>query len=364
MADRSTDVARVVGLDTARAVAVIGMIAVNVGPSSDIDPVTSLPERLYSLPHGRASVLFVVLAGIGITLLTRRARLVTGGPGQHEQQRALRWSLIRIGWRAVVLLLLGLTLQLLDHNVNVILQVYAVLFLVGAVLIRVSDRTLLIVSGSALAIAPPLWILANVEDIVPAELTTPLPQLLDSLLISGPYPVLTWLAPFVFGMWLGRQRLGDLRVQRTLVIAGVGVAVIATVISAVGTRLLYDETAPVGPTLLITDAAHGQMPLWTISSAALGAAVLGASLWVTPRLPRLTSPFVATGQLALTVYVAHLLVLTPIEPPADHTRGGLIAMGIVIGSVLFAALWHRWVGRGPVEHILRVPELLRTRQRR
>ena len=53
---------RLRGVDAARAVAVLGMVMVHFGPTPA--PDTAL-GALYELPHGRASVLFVLLAGVG-----------------------------------------------------------------------------------------------------------------------------------------------------------------------------------------------------------------------------------------------------------------------------------------------------------
>lgn len=60
-----------VALDAARGLAVIGMIAVNTGPRGDDE----LLEMIYRIPYGRASLLFVLLGGIGLSLMTRRSRL-------------------------------------------------------------------------------------------------------------------------------------------------------------------------------------------------------------------------------------------------------------------------------------------------
>lgn len=62
---------RMVALDAARGLAVIGMIAINTGPRGDDE----LLEMLYRIPYGRASLLFVLLGGIGLSLMTRRSRL-------------------------------------------------------------------------------------------------------------------------------------------------------------------------------------------------------------------------------------------------------------------------------------------------
>jgi hypothetical protein len=57
-------------VDLARAVAIIGMVTVHFREPVQ-DSTAGVAEVLYSLPRGRASILFVVLAAVAITL-TRR----------------------------------------------------------------------------------------------------------------------------------------------------------------------------------------------------------------------------------------------------------------------------------------------------
>jgi hypothetical protein len=57
-------------VDLARAVAIIGMVMVHFREPVQ-DSTAGIAEVLYSLTRGRASILFVVLAAVAITL-TRR----------------------------------------------------------------------------------------------------------------------------------------------------------------------------------------------------------------------------------------------------------------------------------------------------
>ena len=88
----STTVAsRIHGIDMARAIAVVGMVMVHIGPEDA--PGADLVAAAYRASHGRASVLFVVLAGIGVSLLARAQDLRRG--------RAVAGPLL---WRSLVLL--------------------------------------------------------------------------------------------------------------------------------------------------------------------------------------------------------------------------------------------------------------------
>jgi peptidoglycan/LPS O-acetylase OafA/YrhL len=70
--NRSEASRRLRGVDAARAIAVLGMVMVHFGPSPV--PDTALGNLLYSgVSHGRASVLFALLAGAGVALLVGRS---------------------------------------------------------------------------------------------------------------------------------------------------------------------------------------------------------------------------------------------------------------------------------------------------
>src|SRR5215213_370606 len=86
----------------------LGMVMVHFGPNPR--PQTPLGD-LYGVSHGRASVLFALLAGVGVVLLV----------GDRSRGRS---SLIRgrLVLRGALLLPLGLWLQELDHGALVILQ--------------------------------------------------------------------------------------------------------------------------------------------------------------------------------------------------------------------------------------------------
>ena len=65
---------RIDGFDFARALAVYGMVLVNFRTVMGGTEEPAWSEFLGSLVPGRASALFVILAGVGISLMTARAR--------------------------------------------------------------------------------------------------------------------------------------------------------------------------------------------------------------------------------------------------------------------------------------------------
>src|SRR6478735_5927074 len=89
---------RIVGIDVARGLAVLGMMTAHVGPEADDVSVGDL----MGLADGRPSALFVVLAGLSLALLSGGAAPVDG--------RDLARARARIVGRALVVLVIGVAL--------------------------------------------------------------------------------------------------------------------------------------------------------------------------------------------------------------------------------------------------------------
>src|SRR5688572_29706598 len=98
--------ARLVGLDVARALALLGMVATHVIASRTPTGEESLAHVLAS---GRASALFAVLAGVSVALLTGRRTPLRGQD---------RWRAVGgLAARALLVALLGLWLGGLETGI-------------------------------------------------------------------------------------------------------------------------------------------------------------------------------------------------------------------------------------------------------
>ena len=338
---------RITGIDVARALAIIGMMMVHVGPTAAEGPT----GRLYALPHGRASLLFVLVAGVGVTLLGRSR---TTGRGRFR---------LTLLWRAALLLPLGLALQVLDHGAAVILQTYALLFVVAMVARELTDRWLLNAAGIAAVTGPGIFLWGTlrapeVYDRSPVTWGDPAGELVHGLLLSGPYPVVVWTAPLLLGMWLGRRDLTSHAFAVRLLVAGSITAIASAAVSSVAEMGLAGPDAPEWVQLATSVTPHSQMPLWLLNGTGVAVAVLGAALLWTGKAGRAARPVVAAGQLALTIYVGHLVVLHLYPDRATATTVGAAGWRVVVASLVmlaFAQLWRSRFPRGPLETLLRLP---------
>ncbi len=319
------------------------------------------PSSVVRFTDGRAMPLFVVLSGAGCAFLCRRSG-----------------AAVRVLSRAALLLLAGLWLE--GGLVAVILHFYALYLVVGLLVARVPTRWLM---GLALiATAAGAWVKLYLVDDLPKPYVitgdswwSAIPHLghprllLSHLSFGGIYPALPTLAFFFVGMWLTRFDLRSRRVVNELMTSGLVLAVVgygvgwATDSHRIG--LAPDSTSS---WRLLSAAGHSQMPAWIVGSTGLALAVIGASLWVAQRFPRVTLPFAYAGQLALTFYIVHVFLLRrglrnwpwKMQPPEILAA----IAGLFVVYVLVAWLWRSQWRHGPAESILRVGDVLVRKPRR
>lgn len=346
---------RLVGVDAARAVALVGMFATHTLPLSDSDGRATLTGLL---ADGRASALFAVIAGAGVSLSS-------GGVNRPSGARELLAAGAGLAVRGVLIALLGLGLVALDPPVLVILAYYGLLFVVAIPLVGLRPGTLACAALVACVVTPMVShvLRTGLPDTVAAQsgllaLADPL-ALLFTLAVTGFYPVLTWTTYLLVGMAIGRLDLSRDAVAAGLFGGGVVLASLAAGASrallAVGgsalnpTRLAerFYGTAPTDTWWwLAVDAAHSGTPLDLAHTTGTALAVLGAMLLVARRRPAAVWVPGAVGAVPLTLYVLHAVALTAYPP--SGAAAGLLWLH-VLGAVLLGVglrLAHR---RGPLE---------------
>jgi uncharacterized membrane protein YeiB len=340
---------RLGGIDMARGVAIVGMVMVHIGPQDE--PGGGLLGAAYRSSHGRASILFIVLAGIGVSLLT-------GGPSGTRFADATA----RLWWRAVVLLPIGLALQSLPVNVAVILQYYAVYYVIASGLMRLGDRTVLVVAAGSATLGP--VVLVWLHQVAPEWFQTGVPRWNDAariirdILVTGYYPAIVWTAPLAIGIWIGRRDLRDTRAAGVLLVGGAMAAAIGFVLSDVLVAALGPASGEGDWRQLATIEPHNEMPLWILTSTAIATAIIGCCLHLARRLPRVVWPAVAFGQLAFSVYILHVLVLAW-QPEwlirEEVVPAWLSVARFAVVSIALATAYRAVASRGPFEQLLRAP---------
>ncbi|MFF7261698.1 DUF418 domain-containing protein [Streptomyces sp. NPDC008159] len=379
---------RLIGVDLARGLAVLGMYAAHVGP----DPAVGGPLGfVLELARGRSSALFALLAGFSLVLITGRPHPRTGRPG--------RQAVGRIVIRSAVLLALGLALTALDTDVDVILAFYALIFLAALPLYRLGAVPLAVVAATGALVMPQALyaVRRSIDEGTWADTVIavdPLARIGDTdgvveLLFTGEYPVLTWLPFVVAGMAVARLDLARTTVRVRLALTGGALAVLGhggswlaltvvphardTVAAATdgdtGASAWWSDTVGelldhTPPAWLLVGAPHSQTTFSILGSTGVALAVLAVCLAVTDRMPRLTrwaAPVTAVGTIALTAYVLHVLAIRAVGMEEETVPALIALLAFTAAAMLFATLWTRRFRRGPLEHLLHHATLVARR---
>jgi len=318
------------------------------------------PEWKLALVHamsGRAAATFVVLAGIGVALGSRRAR----SSADPDVRFAARGKLLR---RAAFLWVVGLAFAPIWPPD--ILHYYGVyLGVAAALLFRPSGELFAWAAVTTLASLPLILLLDyetgwNFETLEYLDFWTP-GGFLRNLLFNGFHPVVPWVAFLLLGMGLGRLDWSSPDLRRRLLIGAAAVAVVAEGLSAVLVPLA-DRWDPSGDlAALVGREPMPALPLYMLqgSSEALCAIVLSVSIARSFPPSRLVRAVIAVGRMALTAYIAHVVVgILPIVASGWASPGDLVApftatVAFAAVFLVFAPAWLSRRERGPVEAWMR-----------
>lgn len=374
---------RVIGIDAARGVALLGMIAVHALYANDAQ---GNPTMSFSIAAGRAAALFAVLAGVGISMTTGRRKVRRGCEG---------WAAAAsLATRALTLVVIGLIVGYYADAAlgTVILVYYGALFLLAIPLVFLPTRVVA-VTGVVIAISAPA-----LSQLVRGGLPAPLydhptlvylmqspGRLLADVFVTGEYPALPWLAYVCAGLVIGRLQLTSLKVARRLLGIGVAMAVVAKFAAWValgqlgGSNRIFATAQGSGLSMakvsellafggdgitplstwwwLATAAPHTSTPLDLIHTTGTAMVVIALMLLLTDAAKparaswaaSVLKPLRAAGGMTLTLYCAHIAFT---NSPLDQfsAMSGYVVQ--IVSAMLFALVWSSIQGKGPLESVV------------
>lgn len=336
---------RLPGYDVARALAVLGMIMVDVRHELHAYHGSSVVLWLFDAIEGKAAALFVLLAGAGLSLRTHR-------PAEEYEPVFDHWPLVE---RALLLIGLGvLLMHLWQYD---ILHFHGVYLLLAIPLLRARTSTLWL---AALAVVWTAVLLARELDWALQPTLTP-SGVVRHVFFNGLYPVFPWIAFMFVGMAIGRLELGDARVRRRTLVVAVVIAALASVVDAFGRyERQHDVIGLGGHADWLLTWPRAPRPLFVVSGSAIAVATICACIELSRcrATSRGVLALVATGQLAFTLYVIHVVaILVPLEH--GLLRGQPIELAFAyaaacyLAAVAFAFWWRRRWRHGPLEGLMR-----------
>lgn len=313
---------RHVWMDLARGLAVVSMFVAHTSPAGGILAVSEYVT----------APLFAALLGGAAHHVFERWR---GGTGRY---------LLAMSLRGLILLGAGMLAQPIYAQIVVVLQWLGALSIPMALILvlRLRSSWLLIGAAAVVAVSPPLmdaareWRAAD-----PFHAAAPL---VDFLISGRYYRLFPMLASGLVGIVLARRLATVERVRLWPAVVACGAAAAAVVLGKItplgGGADSGSWRELIASLALVVAAAYGSRWLAGLKHAA----------WFTP--------LVATGQLAMTAYVLQLVVLrviTDVVYAGGRDDHWWVLGVLTAGVVAFCTAWRRWVGRGPLERVLRLP---------
>lgn len=350
---------RIQGLDFARALAVIIMILVNF--RAVLAETTSQGWLVIFLNalQGKGAALFVVLAGTGISIMLNPALAIGDSNAVSTKQTVL----IK---RAAFLFVFGLLFMPFWRAD--ILHYYGLFISIGALVATVHSRWLWLLSA-VLVLAYPFLLEVidydtgwNWENFRYTGFWTPA-GFLRNLLVNGFHPVIPWLA-FVFaGVWLGRLNLTHRSTQlRIALVAGSVFALIETASWLLLAEALTDDGMATEEAIAVFGTQPmPPLPLYMFSAISLSFAIIVLCIRLTDYYADslIIDALIKTGQMAFTLYVAHVVVGMNIliallgENSLSLSIVFWYSLEFCVASVWFSWWWRKHHSRGPMSLLMR-----------
>jgi len=353
-----TSTARQAGVDVARAIALIGVVVMNYHGYLILRGGTegeSFINRTFNPFTGplstRFAATFVLVAGMGVTLMTNRSRL----SGDRSAITAHRWVLVR---RGLLLYAFGYAFDWIWNGT--ILFYYGAMFVIAAGLFTLRIRWL-VAAGAAAAIAAAAlrwWRFEREQDghrvdwLFGGASRSPRSLLFETF-VNGTHPLLPWLAFLCAGIVVGRLLPLALHWRMLIVFNGILITVASHLLKdVVGTTPLRAE--------LMSTVSFQRSINYTIGTLAssLAAVCLIISIADATRGSRITGALAIAGRTTLTLYVLHALVFNAVVElgwikPAGLDTALAFALAFWIVAIVAADAWARRFGMGPLERAYR-----------
>jgi len=352
---------RIIGFDIARALAIFGMVVVNFKIAMNAKSGSPFLLWVASLFEGRASALFVVLAGVGVTFLTNKSRL----SNDVGSIKTARYSLLK---RALLLIVIGLAYTPIWEAD--ILHFYGFYFLIASMLFTTSNKKLLFFAAVIVLMFPVLMVFFDYSkgwdwSVFKYHNLWTIDGMVRHIFFNGFHPVFPWAAFLIFGMWLGRQELSIIKVRKKLFKMAFVIWVVTEFVF-LGLRTYFKDSNDFGMgsedlQLLFSTSIIPPFPQYMIAASSLAVMVIVLCLHFSERFyhSKITQWLYKTGQLALTLYVAHVILGMGILESMNKLGNQSIkfslfsALTFCVFSIIFSVLWLKYFKIGPLEWVFR-----------
>lgn len=351
---------RIIGFDLARAYAIFGMYIVNFnmvfGSYNDTSPV----GKFLSLFSGNSSTIFVMLAGMGIALMTNRPHYT------HEEKKKLRHTVLK---RALFLFVLGLLLSIWWPAD--ILHFYGLYLFIATFLLFLPTRYYLIASILSILVFHVLLLIIpfekgwNFDTLEYTDLWS-IPGFIRNTFYNGWNSVFPWIAYFTTGMYLGRLHWTLLITKKRVFLLGAALFIPVTILQICAQNIFTNKELI---EIITADYLPPLLP-FLLSTIGFGLMLIAGFMYSSSFF--LENKFIqnlaTTGQMTLTHYIAHLTIGMiifsllsgkPYGAKINQTASvhplWILTFSIVyfIFSYYFSKIWKTKYKNGPLETLMR-----------
>jgi uncharacterized protein len=351
---------RIIGFDLARAYAIFGMYIVNYNTVFGSHTNNSLLGKFLSMFNGNSSSVFVLLAGMGIALMTNRAHF------EPEEKKKLRGIISKRSLFLFVIGILFYTWWPAD-----ILHYYGGYMHIAIFLLFVNKRyylitsVLIIIIFHSLLFAIPYQTGWNFDTLEYKDFWT-VDGFLRNTFYNGWNSIFPWAAYFMVGMYLGRLQWENIRIQKNIFSIGLLMFILITLLQFYSTQIFNSKDVLF---YINADYLPAFIP-FMLSTIGFGLMLISFFMYVGLKVAnnKFAQNLAKIGQMTLTHYISHLTI-------------GMIIFAIITGensvsqlgsqlpvkpfyilaftfiyfflSFYFSKLWLNKFKNGPIETLMR-----------
>jgi uncharacterized protein len=350
---------RIIGFDLARAYAIFGMFIVNFvfcfGSFQDKRPL----GHFLNLFVGNSTSIFIILAGMGVSLMTNRTAY------SKEEKAKLKSVILKRSW-----FLFAIGLLLYNWWPGDILHFYGGYMHIAAFLLFVPRRYYLWAAFLAILIFHLLLFIIPINTswdfntFKYADFWTPA-GFLRNTFYNGWNSIFPWLCYFMLGMWLGRLNWKNKTTIKNTFISGLIVFLLFEGLRQLvknGNYLQYWD-------YIMSDYFPAYIPYIMITTG-FALMVISICMFIGDKFPsnKFIASLVKTGQMTLSHYVIHLTIgmIIMAKLTNKHYTGFLVtempaapifiliyAIIFFTLSIIFSHFWRKKFKNGPLETLMR-----------
>lgn len=349
---------RIFGFDLARSLAILGMIIVNYKiVMSYRHEESGILTSFVGIFEGRAAALFVVLAGIGISLMLKSSEY------SSEEFRQKQISLLK---RAAFLFIVGLCYSPIWPAD--ILHFYGVFIAFALIFLSSRNITIITLAVFSTLLFPIMMFFIeyetgwNFETFSYIDFWT-LEGMTRHLFFNGFHPVFPWVSFLFFGIYLGRLDWQSENVKLKLFKYSAITFLTVEIFRYIMPGILLTDNSILDEIVQLFFSAKPMppFPIYILSASASSLLLILLSIYVTEKLGNnlIIKSLATTGKLALTIYVAHVVIGMWILEELDLLNNQPLhlsftaAIAFYFCSVIFSVFWMKKFKMGPLEIVMR-----------